>query len=62
MKSGCIDIMIAKVTGTMIRPPENIPAKARMTAEMNQEWEMNGGGWEQPWDNDPWNGYGLNYY
>ena len=46
----------------MIRLPENIPAKARMTAEMNQEWEMNGGGWEQPWDNDPWNGYGLNYY
>jgi len=31
-------------------------------AEMNQEWEMNGGRWGQPWGNGPWNGYGLNFY
>ena len=30
-------------------------------AEMNQEWEMNGGRWGQPWGNGPWNGNWIGY-
>jgi hypothetical protein len=40
----------------------DIANQQRITAEMNQEWEMNGGRWGQPWGNGPWNGYGGNFY
>ncbi|WP_347986473.1 hypothetical protein [Methylomonas sp. AM2-LC] len=41
---------------------ENIAYQQRMTAEMNRDWELDGGRWGQPWGNGPWNGYGANYY
>ena len=40
----------------------DIANQQRITAEMNRDWEMNGGQWGQPWGNGPWNGYGVNYY
>jgi len=40
----------------------DIALEQHQTAEMNQEWEMNGGRWGQPWGNGPWNGYGVNFY
>ena len=41
---------------------EDIANQQRINAEMNQEWEMDGSRWGQPWGNGPWNGYGLYHY
>jgi hypothetical protein len=41
---------------------EDIANRQRMTAEMNREWELEGGRWGEPWGNGPWNGYGVNFY
>jgi hypothetical protein len=40
----------------------DIANEQRVTANMNREWELNGGGWGAPWGNGPWNGYGYNHY
>jgi hypothetical protein len=40
----------------------DIANQQRITAEMNQDWQIQGGRWGQPWGNGPWNGYGFSFY